>query len=103
MSECRYLIAMQLCDCVPFNFLRNESSKNCELSEMGCIFNISDVLYKVNPVVANVTLENFPPSGFRSSNHTCSCLPECAYIEYYTELVTAKLNLTSSPSGQKFL
>lgn len=41
MAECRRMIAVQRCNCVPFNYARNGTFQVCNLIQMECIFNIS--------------------------------------------------------------
>lgn len=123
MSECRRLIVLKMCNCVPYNFPRNGSERVCSALQSSCIikvkgkscifgfknscttfcifFLILAIFTAVEPFF-NESLNFMPPLSFKE-NSSCYCLPRCTYYVYNIESRQAQLFTNSSSTGRFIL
>ena len=69
-----YILVYRTCNCIPFNFIRNDSMSICDIQRMDCYHPLK-----------SLNFESF--DHLFTSDGVCRCLQACSYIEYKVEVI----------------
>jgi acid-sensing ion channel, other len=97
MAECRSAIVNEFCGCVPFTLPNNGSLAKCKVRDIKCVR--SQWTRFAGSVFA---LRNDSSETSRRLRQKCSCLPDCSFFNYASEISTGPLVRNFSQNSLAF-
>ncbi|XP_030377305.1 pickpocket protein 11 [Scaptodrosophila lebanonensis] len=91
MFECRVLMILKRCGCLPAYMHNNGSQPTCGILQVNCVIQ-SKRVFSMALANINITLSIVR----QTDDFPCDCLPDCQSNHYVSESTMGKLNITYS-------
>lgn len=98
MAECRSMVALDKCGCIPHLMPNNGSFPVCQLDKLACILAHKNYIDAAFPGTNSSIVRLYTDVANR-----CNCRPDCDSIQYPTELSLGLFTRNNSFNEKSFL